>query len=341
MAIKTACPSCSQEYTLAESLVGKTVRCKKCAGSFTVEAPAASDGIATSPIRNAMTADEDDEIVEAAVDDGAARRKKKKGKKAAKSGGGNMPLILFGGGAVVLLMLLVCGGGGAVGAYFLWFRDDSSKSSSASSKEKESTKEKESGKEKEKDAGKDRDPNKDREANKDGDNVLMPTPGPGSGMTPENYKKIRAGMTETEMVAILGRPTKTEGPPPGSQGVEKVQTWVNGQDRIVAYYNGGKVGAIQSILPGGGGPGGDPPIGPGTKPVNKNVTRANYDRIKENQSTEIDLVTIFGATIDFDHVTVGPGKVQVVRRYRDGDTVVTITCFEGKVISKKVDGLLK
>lgn len=44
MAIKTSCPHCSQPYALADTQLGKTVRCKKCSETFIVR-----DGAAPRP----------------------------------------------------------------------------------------------------------------------------------------------------------------------------------------------------------------------------------------------------------------------------------------------------
>ena len=37
MAVKATCPNCHAVYNLAESTVGKKVRCKRCNEPFTVE----------------------------------------------------------------------------------------------------------------------------------------------------------------------------------------------------------------------------------------------------------------------------------------------------------------
>ena len=34
--------------------------------------------------------------------------------------------------------------------------------------------------------------------------LMWPTPRPGAGITPENYERIRAGMTEREIAGVLG-----------------------------------------------------------------------------------------------------------------------------------------
>lgn len=93
MAIKASCPHCSTSYSLAETQIGKTVRCKQCAEAFVVSGP-------KPPSRSR---DEDDDR-----DEPRRPRPKKKG----------MPTgLLVGLGIGVFVLLLGCLGGGGV---LLW-----------------------------------------------------------------------------------------------------------------------------------------------------------------------------------------------------------------------------
>jgi hypothetical protein len=65
-------------------------------------------------------------------------------------------------------------------------------------------------------------------------------PGCGSKVTPDNYAKISAGMTEAEVKNILGSPTKSETKDtllgPGTEDV-----WKDGDKSITILVIGGKV----------------------------------------------------------------------------------------------------
>ncbi|MGH7171676.1 MAG: outer membrane protein assembly factor BamE domain-containing protein [Gemmataceae bacterium] len=93
MAINTSCPHCSQSYSLAETQIGKKVRCKSCSEAFVVAGPAA-------PSRSR----DDDER-----DEPRRPRPKKKG---------GMPTgLVVGLGIGAFVLLLGCLGGGGV---LLW-----------------------------------------------------------------------------------------------------------------------------------------------------------------------------------------------------------------------------
>ncbi len=125
MSIKTTCPECDKEYNLADTMEGKTVKCKGCGNPFTVESgDEASTAVAAKPANGKASAtatraakpsvkkraadDDDDDDDE----ESEAPPKKK---------GGMGVWLLVGGGLVAFMMLFVCGGG-VIGAYFLFFR---------------------------------------------------------------------------------------------------------------------------------------------------------------------------------------------------------------------------
>lgn len=68
--------------------------------------------------------------------------------------------------------------------------------------------------------------------------------GCGSKVTQENFDKIQAGMSQDEVVAILGEPTESSG---ASVGPISGGTWIWKKDRatIVIQFVGGKVLAKQ------------------------------------------------------------------------------------------------
>jgi hypothetical protein len=70
----------------------------------------------------------------------------------------------------------------------------------------------------------------------------------GSGkVTQENYAKLKPGMTESEVVAILGRPTETlDGVTLGFGGSSgKTMVWKDGLNSITVIFANGKVTGIR------------------------------------------------------------------------------------------------
>src|SRR5262245_6048941 len=119
--VSVACPHCSVRLKLKDSsAVGKTIKCPKCAKSFTAEVAAPAPAAAVSgngapakkkrpPVDEAPPEDEADEGEESAGDDAQRKKKKKKGKKKRKkqASGPPLPLIL---GISAFVLLLVAGG---------------------------------------------------------------------------------------------------------------------------------------------------------------------------------------------------------------------------------------
>jgi Zn-finger nucleic acid-binding protein len=82
MPISTACPSCQQRLKLADTLVGKRVRCPKCQQVFLV--PPGQEQLVQRPIKPAGQPARPTEVPSDSSDhddrrdtDGAARRKRK------------------------------------------------------------------------------------------------------------------------------------------------------------------------------------------------------------------------------------------------------------------------
>jgi DNA-directed RNA polymerase subunit RPC12/RpoP len=149
MPIKAKCANCESTYTLADTTLGKTVKCRECGEGFLVKRSRAEGGEslragppprepAPAPRRRPKETNPDDE-------DDRPRRKKNREPEPKKGGG--LMWWLIGGGAAVFLLLLV--GGGIVVAVFMF----------------------------------------------------------GNKATPENFAKIRQGMTEKEVIDIMGRPS--------------------------------------------------------------------------------------------------------------------------------------
>jgi outer membrane protein assembly factor BamE (lipoprotein component of BamABCDE complex) len=161
MAIKCKCPNCDRSYSLADTMAGKTIRCKECEETFTVED--ADEGVMSSAdarrkrtaavaasSRRSQDDDEDDkprrrskdrEDDDEDEDEGPPKKKKKKG-------GAPVGLIIA---CVVGVLLLI--GGGVLAVVFL--------------------------------AG-------------------------GARLTMESFAKVKDGMTEAEVIALIGSPKETK-----------------------------------------------------------------------------------------------------------------------------------
>src|SRR5206468_2749288 len=59
MSLVSECPSCGQKLKVPDNLVGKKVRCSKCAGTFLAEAPSAP--APPAPARTSRRRDDDDD----------------------------------------------------------------------------------------------------------------------------------------------------------------------------------------------------------------------------------------------------------------------------------------
>lgn len=111
MALRLNCPGCDTALNVAETLVGKTIKCKTCGEMIPVTAPAKA---AVARRAAAVVDDEDDAPVS------TRRRKWDDGDDdapaAVKSSGGSKGLMIAGIAAGVLLLM----GGGMAGAYFFF-----------------------------------------------------------------------------------------------------------------------------------------------------------------------------------------------------------------------------
>jgi uncharacterized protein (TIGR03066 family) len=119
MPIKMNCPACAKDYTLADTMEGKKVKCKGCGTPFTVAATstAVATKAANGKPKTAVTTTRPSEP-------GAQRTKDTD---VGASGGtsvkkkSSMGLWVLIGGGLVGVLFFVCAGG-SIGAYFLFFR---------------------------------------------------------------------------------------------------------------------------------------------------------------------------------------------------------------------------
>ena len=218
MAIKASCPSCQKSYTVADTQLGKKVRCKNCAYVFEVhpeedaitdsppaesrlsgagkrsdpdDRPDENDRPARRPARDRDEDEDDRPSRRRDRDEEEDERPRRKTKPKPKKGGIPVWVWLVGGGGI-LLMLLVCGGGvglWAVGVFRF-----------------------------------------------------------GNTVTKENYEKIKDNMSEAEVRAILGRPTEVgdnsraanvfnqQGGRGGGLTDVRILVWKSGQNQITCGF---------------------------------------------------------------------------------------------------------
>ena len=261
MPIKTTCPECDKAYTLADTMEGKSVKCKGCGQPFKVQA--AANGIAAKPsngkaVKAAVkkrVADDDDEVP-------------------VKKKGGMGTWLLIGGGLVAVLMLFVCGGVG-IGGYLIYrsYSDSDESSSTASTSS---------------------DKDKDKQA-------APPTGAPASKVSKENFDKIKGGMTTLDMQNLLGFPSDVLAPLDvqakqfvGDQG--SAQTWRNGNDSVtVGYNNQGRVACWAANFNGlAMGYFSDPQyVVKPNSPTNSKITVDNFNKIKGGMNP-VDMFNLFG-----------------------------------------------
>jgi len=175
MAIKLACPHCDRSYNLADTMAGKTIRCKDCEETFKVkgsnerlmsEDDARRKRSSVSASRSSRYEDDDEE------DDRPLKKRKK---------GAAVPVGLLVGGGVGLLVLIV-------GVVLLV--------------------------------------------------VLLN----GNKLTAENIAKVKPGMTEQEVIGLIGSPKETQSAEPWG----KSMSWSNNKDLALAvlFNNEGKVDMV-------------------------------------------------------------------------------------------------
>jgi predicted Zn finger-like uncharacterized protein len=109
MAIALKCPRCARPYSVAESLLGRRVRCKNCATEFLVADPAAG------PPEHALSPAPAEPLPAALPADGAPRRPRRARRPAgvpvwAWVVGGSVVLVLFLGVGAALLFVVFHGG---------------------------------------------------------------------------------------------------------------------------------------------------------------------------------------------------------------------------------------
>jgi hypothetical protein len=264
---------------------GKTVKCKGCGKSFTVEpADAVVSAVATKPsngkAKAIATTKKAVKPVKKAGDDDDEDDEEEEYEVPAKKGGMGK-WLLIGGGLVAVLMLFVCGGVG-VGGYFI-YRSYNSSDDTASTSDKD----------KDKDKKKDQD-SKDKDS-KDKDKKDKNDDKPASKkITLANFQQIKVGQTVEQVEAILGPPWLKV----PFDNRTTLSTWASAPDTIDITFTDGKVekwtAVIGQVVYSGPSPGTKPPPDSGTK-----VTKANWDQIRGGMTREQVQAILGQASIPF------------------------------------------
>jgi Domain of Unknown Function with PDB structure (DUF3862) len=346
MPIKTACPDCDRPYTLADTMVGKTVKCKECGNSFTVQA--AANGIAAQPsngktktglsattktIKGRKRRDDDDE-------------------EAPKKGGLGM-WLLIGGGAAALLLVLMCGG---VAVLALALSGSASKDSGDSNLAQSGAPTLET-----KPAVPVPPPMPVQIPNPMPQPVPMLDPMPQpmptttqSLVTKENFDKIMARMSSIQVQGILGLPTNpnaTVDPTvAGTLGNKAgtAQMWQNGADSVTVTYAANRTVIWVGVFDGQTYTQSDPNYG--TKPnpnatANTKVTKANYDMLQLG-TTYPNVAQVFGNPNNTQQRNVPatktkPAHVFGVAVWNDGQGGEMTLEFTNGLLTKKNERGLK
>jgi predicted Zn finger-like uncharacterized protein len=124
MPIRAACPQCAAVYNLTENFVGKSVRCKKCETSFTVEDSPSKPSAALAVTEKAAKAQPAAPRLRDAEDPVRPAKSVRK-RDAVAPGASDFPIKWLYGGGIGFVLIIVVG----VGAFVL-FRDKSPNSSS-------------------------------------------------------------------------------------------------------------------------------------------------------------------------------------------------------------------
>jgi S1-C subfamily serine protease len=133
--IQMSCPSCGEQFTFADGLRGKTLRCTKCKAGFEVKGVQVENRVPSDSMRSRVPAAQIQEQPRPArpakpsrdEDEPHARPRRPRRREQASSGGVPVSLVIVG-GAVALLLLIV---GGGVGAWIFLSKRSSTAAASA------------------------------------------------------------------------------------------------------------------------------------------------------------------------------------------------------------------
>jgi len=211
--MKISCPHCDSSWSVSDELEGKRIRCRKCDKPFVIAAPEPPE--------------EEEEQEEETPR--PARRDKRRSPKRRSAKAGIAVWVWIGIGGAFLLLVLI--GGAATAAILLW------RPSAASPPGGPTASTPGGG------------------APAAGSDVSAPgggAPVGGGSVTLANIQKLRKGMSEAEVTALLGPPTEFVKPTPvGDAQADRKMLWRSARDPslflAVLLQNGAVLGAYGKV----------------------------------------------------------------------------------------------
>jgi outer membrane protein assembly factor BamE (lipoprotein component of BamABCDE complex) len=304
MPIKTVCPECDKTYTLADTMAGKSVKCKGCGQAFTVEAADGVTAVAAKPSNGKGKA--------------AGARKGDDEDEAPKKGGLGK-VLLIGGALVAVLMLFVCGGLG-VGGFFLYryMNSDDSPTVSNTTTDKDNSNADKSNADKSNADKTNVDKSNADKTKTDKDKGPPPQP---KRISKATFDQLKIGMAQAQVEGILGPPTG------GVGGKDGAYNWIDSQNVIALTYRDGKVTGGTALIDGQNyqmADAGSP------MPKKNGVSQETFNKIKGGEPDNELIGALFrakptqdNATIDADmrQYITDKGRVMV---WRDGNDSITV-----------------
>jgi outer membrane protein assembly factor BamE (lipoprotein component of BamABCDE complex) len=228
MVVTVACPHCRRQYSLADVRGDKPVRCPNCSNYFLVRAPAAPAAAASAARRAPQVPESPPAAPARREQDGRAAAADRAPRPASPPARAGVPVWVWlaGGGVLVSFLLLGCVAGGLV-LRALAFRQTTPAEAQPAA-------------------------------------ALAPVAAKGPGgaapgkLTAENFAKVQPGMTEAEVKALLGEPTRVSdfkelAPLIGKEAADdpnmRVLIWKRGQSQILITFLGGNVALSSANLP--------------------------------------------------------------------------------------------
>jgi outer membrane protein assembly factor BamE (lipoprotein component of BamABCDE complex) len=146
-------------------------------------------------------------------------------------------------------------------------------------------------------------------------------PGKGSSdqagkLTAANYKKLKNGMTEKQVVGILGKPTSTSPQDHGELGTGTVLSWRSPNAAIAVLFRDGKAIAHKGAF------------GKDALAMTPKLSPKTFDRVKFDM-TEKEVIAILGPPTEAKS-PAGMPNVRILV-WRSGKNSATITFQDGKV----------
>jgi hypothetical protein len=137
-----------------------------------------------------------------------------------------------------------------------------------------------------------------------------------STINPANYKKLKDGMTEKEILKILGKPTSTSPQSLGELGTGKVLSWKRTGAAIIVLFRDGKAIAHKGAF------------GKDAQALTPKLSKEAYERVKFDM-TEKEVLAILGPPTEVSSPEGMPNVRTLV--WISGGNRATVTLRDGKV----------